>query len=81
MVKLVEFGWLEKRRREFSITLDIEENIAHLEYEKHPGDAEGDEGQLHEGENPGLSKFYDNYQKLVGWSEGFRENEGAALKN
>ena len=55
-------------------------DISHLEYEKHPGDAEGDEGQLHEGENPGLSKFYDYYQKLVGWSEGFREYEGAALK-
>ena len=23
MVKLVEFGWLEKRRKEFSIALDI----------------------------------------------------------
>ena len=43
MFKLVEFGWLKERRREVSY-LNID---AHLEYEKHPGDTEGDEGALH----------------------------------
>ena len=76
MVELVEFGWLKERGREVSY-LDI---AAHLEDEKHPDDAEGDEGALQEGEDPSLSKFYYYYQQLVGCSEGLREYEGATLK-
>ena len=55
-------------------------DFAHLEYQKHPGDAEGDEGALDEGENPHLNKFDDCCHQLGWWTEGLREYEGAALK-
>ena len=79
MLKLVELGRL-KEENILIHSFEYEEDIAHLEYEKHPDDAEGDERALEESEDPSLSKFYYYYQQLVGCSEGLREYEGAALK-
>lgn len=59
---------------------EYEEESVHLEYENHPGDAEGDEGALDEGEDPHLNKFHDCCHRFVWGAKGLREDEGAALK-
>ena len=56
-----------------------EEDIGHLEYEKHPGDAEGDEGAEDEGEDPHLNEFHDDRHQFVRWAKCLREDERAAL--
>ena len=59
---------------------EYDEDIADLEYENHPGDAEGDEGALDEGEDPHLNKFYHDCHKFVRCSKYLWENERVALK-
>ena len=79
MVELVELGRLKKENILIHC-FEYEEDIAHLEYENHPGDAERDEGALDEGEDPHLNKFHDCCHRFVWWAKGLREDEGAALK-
>ena len=56
------------------------ESLGHLDYEKHPGDAEGDDGALDEGEDPHLNKFHEDCHQFVRWAKSLREYERAALK-
>ena len=79
MLKLVELGRL-KEENILIHSFEYEEDIAHLEYENHPGDAEGDERALDEAEDPQLNKLDECCHQWVGWAKGLREYEGSALK-